>query len=70
MHAQERRQEILKLLHQSAHPISASALAERFSVTRQVIVGDIALLRSGGADILATPGAIAFRAPLPALCAG
>ena len=55
MHAQERRQEILKLLHQSAHPISASALAERFSVTRQVIVGDIALLRSGGADILATP---------------
>ena len=47
MHAQERRQEILKLLHQSAHPISASALAERVSVTRQVIVGDIALLRSG-----------------------
>lgn len=70
MHAQERRQEILKLLHQSAHPISASALAERFSVTRQVIVGDIALLRSSGADILATPGAIAFRVPLPALCAG
>ena len=55
MHAQERRQEILKLLHQSAHPISASALAERFSVTRQVIVGDIALLRAGGAEISATP---------------
>ena len=50
MHAQGRRQEILKLLHQSAHPISASALAERFSVTRQVIVGDIALLRSQASE--------------------
>jgi len=63
MHAQERRQEILKLLHQSAHPISASALAERFSVTRQVIVGDIALLRSGGADILATPRGYCIQGP-------
>ena len=67
MHAQERRQEILKLLHQSAHPISASALAERFSVTRQVIVGDIALLRSGGADILATPRGYCIQGAAPGL---
>ena len=65
MHAQERRQEILKLLHQSAQPISASALAERFSVTRQVIVGDIALLRSGGADILATPRGYCIQGAAP-----
>ena len=67
MHAQERRQEILKLLHQSAHPISASALAERFSVTRQVIVGDIALLRSSGADILATPRGYCIQGAAPGL---
>ena len=30
-------------------------LAERFSVSRQIIVGDVALLRAGGTDILATP---------------
>lgn len=69
MHAQERRQEILKLLHQSAHPISASALAERFSVTRQVIVGDIALLRSSGADILATPRGYCIQGAAPRPCA-
>ena len=67
MHAQERRQEILKLLHQSAHPISASALAERFSVTRQVIVGDIALLRSSGADIRATPRGYCIQGAAPSL---
>ena len=35
--------------------MSAGALANRFHVSRQVIVGDVALLRAGGADILATP---------------
>ena len=55
MHAEERRETILKLLRQSAQPVSASTLAGRLSVSRQIIVGDIALLRAGGADILATP---------------
>ena len=36
-------------------PVSAAALAERFSVSRQIIVGDIALLRASGLDIVATP---------------
>ena len=36
-------------------PVSAAALARRFSVSRQIIVGDIALLRASGADISATP---------------
>lgn len=55
MQAAQRRQEILDILNQSAHPVSAGALASRFSVSRQVIVGDIALLRAGGAEISATP---------------
>ena len=55
MHAEERRETILKLLRQSAQPVSASTLAGQLSVSRQIIVGDIALLRAGGAEISATP---------------
>jgi hypothetical protein len=36
-------------------PVSAAALAKEFSVSRQIIVGDVALLRAGGLDIAATP---------------
>lgn len=63
MHAEERRETILKLLRQSAQPVSASTLAGQLSVSRQIIVGDIALLRAGGADILATPGGTACKMP-------
>ena len=55
MQAEERRQAILDILRQSAAPVSATALASRFSVSRQIIVGDIALLRATGATISATP---------------
>ena len=55
MRAEERRQRIRDILQSSAQPISATALASRFSVSRQIIVGDIALLRASGADISATP---------------
>lgn len=55
MHAEERRRAILNILRGSVHPVSASALAGQLSVSRQIIVGDIALLRAGGAEILATP---------------
>ena len=55
MRAEERRDAILKNLQTAKHPISATALAGRFSVSRQIIVGDIALLRAAGANISATP---------------
>lgn len=55
MDAQERRSAIAQLLADSSTPVSATALAKEFSVSRQVIVGDIALLRASGADITATP---------------
>ena len=55
LHAQERRNALRQLLQQTSHPISASSLAERFSVSRQIIVGDIALLRASGMEICATP---------------
>ena len=55
MRAEERRQAVLELIEQSEKPVSASSLASRFSVSRQIIVGDIALLRAAGAEISATP---------------
>lgn len=55
MTAEERRNAILLALSQSRRPISASALAKQFGVSRQIVVGDVALLRAGGADIAATP---------------
>ena len=63
MRAEERRQAILEHLRQSSRPVSAGFLAERFSVSRQAIVGDVALLRASGADISATPrGYVILRA--------
>jgi len=56
MYAKERRQAIQTILQKSSpQPVSATALAQQLSVSRQIIVGDIALLRAAGADISATP---------------
>ena len=55
MHADARRQAILEQLRQTRTPVSAAALAARFSVSRQIIVGDVALLRAAGENISATP---------------
>lgn len=55
MNAAQRRSHILQMLHASDRPISATVLANRLQVSRQIIVGDVALLRAAGADITATP---------------
>ncbi len=55
MDAAERRRKILELLKTEKQPLSASAIAGRFQVSRQVIVGDIALLRAANVSISATP---------------
>ncbi len=55
MNANQRRNQILQRLTSADTAISATALAGEFCVTRQVIVGDIALLRAQGHDIAATP---------------
>ena len=54
MKAEERRKLIRQTLT-SQQPTSATTLAEMCSVSRQVIVGDIALLRAAGLEIVATP---------------
>lgn len=54
MDANKRREEILKLLQMDIKPMSANNIAERFDVSRQIIVGDVALLRAAGHEIIAT----------------
>ena len=44
----------MELLSRADAPMSATTIAGLFSVSRQIIVGDIALLRAGGVQILAT----------------
>ena len=55
MTAEKRRAAILHELNNATQPISATALAKLCGVSRQVVVGDVALLRAGGTDIAATP---------------
>ena len=55
MNTSERRRLILDYLHEADRPLSATGLAGELSVSRQVIVGDVALLRASGAAITATP---------------
>ena len=55
MNAAERRTKITELLAASDRPMSATALAARCGVSRQIIVGDVALLRAGGMAVMATP---------------
>lgn len=55
MKAEERQRIILNELKSASQPIIARKLAEKFKVSRQVIVGDIALLRAEGEEIISTP---------------
>lgn len=62
MQSEERRSLLLKKIASAADPISASALAAHFGVSRQIIVGDVALLRSAGHEITATPRGYTMKA--------
>lgn len=53
MNGEERRAKILTELEQAKSPVTATKLAELCSVTRQIIVADVALLRASGIPIRA-----------------
>ncbi len=55
MNAEQRRSQILACLEQTNEAVSATTLAGKFRVSRQIIVGDVAILRAAGKDIVATP---------------
>ena len=46
MNNTERREEIIRILAQAKEPVSGSRLAKQLSVSRQIIVQDVALLRT------------------------
>ncbi|MEO1769421.1 transcription repressor NadR [Candidatus Enterococcus ferrettii] len=50
----KRRKAILKELGETENPLSASSFAKKYEVSRQIIVGDVALLRAAGENIIAT----------------
>ncbi len=54
MKAEVRRKEIASLLMSNTGAISGGALAEKLGVSRQIIVGDIAILKAAGYDIIST----------------
>lgn len=54
MHGDERRKRIIEILTNTTKPISGTALAEIFHISRQVIVQDIALLRAENKNIIST----------------
>ena len=65
MKANERRKSMITLLLSEKRPISGGELAERFHISRQIIVQDIAILRGQGYDILATHyGYVVQKSPL------
>ena len=49
-----RKEILLQLLKEAQKPLNGKSLADRFHVTRQIIVQDIAVLRADGAPILST----------------
>ena len=54
MSGEKRRENLLKILQESEVPVSGTKLAEKFQVSRQVVVQDIALLRAKNHDIIST----------------
>lgn len=66
MKAYERAEALLELLEHSDVPLSGSSLAAVFSVSRQIIVKDIALLKERGHNIIpTTKGYIMHKMPTP-----
>ncbi len=51
---EERRARLLQILKESDNPITGSELAARHHVSRQIIVGDITLLKARNEPIIAT----------------
>ena len=53
--ADSRRRRILEFLRQHRAPITGGELARRLGVSRDSLVQDVAILRAGGEQIVATP---------------
>lgn len=63
MTGEERRIKILRKLQEAESPLSGTALAKLFHVSRQVIVQDIALMRAENNGIISTNKGYLLRSP-------
>lgn len=61
MTGEVRRAKVLQLLKEQGSPLSGTALAKQFHVSRQVIVQDIALMRAENHRILSTNKGYLYR---------
>ncbi len=59
----QRREKIIELLKNTSEPLSGTALGKTTGVSRQVVVQDIALLRTEGKSILSTPRGYVLEKP-------
>ncbi len=65
MKAEKRREEMARILLSAEGAVSGGELAGRLSVSRQIIVQDISVLRASGYEILSThSGYVVKRSPL------
>ncbi len=65
MKAESRRKEMALLLSSAQKPLSGSFLADKFQVSRQIIVSDISVLKANGYSILSThSGYVLQESPL------
>ncbi len=65
MKAEDRRKEIALYLMSKSEPASGTELSERFHVSRQIIVQDIALLKAQGYEVVSTHyGYVINKSPL------
>ncbi|HKL11223.1 MAG TPA: transcription repressor NadR [Clostridia bacterium] len=60
---EKRREDLLKILRDSQFPVKGSLLAEKFKVSRQVIVQDIAILRARNIYIMANSNGYYMQKP-------
>ena len=55
MTTEERRAEVLRRLQAASQPLTGTRLSRELGVSRQIIVGDVSILRAEGQKIFATP---------------
>lgn len=55
LNTDDRRKKIIQRLEKASGPLTGTALAAEFAVSRQVIVGDMNIIRARGICIYATP---------------
>lgn len=64
MNNQMRRKELYKILVEANRPVKGIELSKNLGVTRQIIVGDVAILRSIGKPIISTAQGYLIQGPV------